>query len=121
MEIDYKAIGVRIKRKRKSLGLTQQKLAELSDQEPSNISHIERGATKLGLPTIVKIANALHTSVDDLLLDNLEESHDAYEKTASDILAGCSVHQKAIITESMLTLKESLLKYDVFLKDFHRM
>ena len=50
MELDYKAIGTRIRRLRKELGLTQQTLAEYANQEPSNISHIERGATKLSLP-----------------------------------------------------------------------
>lgn len=113
MQIDYLAIGVRIRRKRKELGLTQQKLAELSHLEPSNISHIERGATKLGLPTIVSIANVLGCSVDDLLCDSLESPRQAYEKEASDILAGCTNSQKAIITESMLTLKENLQKFGV--------
>ena len=111
MEIDYRAIGMRIRRQRKALGLTQKKLAELSFQEPSNISHIERGATKLGLPTIIHIANALHCSVDELLCDSLEETHQSYEKVASSILEGCSNREKAIITESMLTLKESLQKF----------
>jgi Helix-turn-helix. len=90
LEIDYKAIGIRIRRKRKDLGLTQQKLAELSDLEPSNISHIERGATKLGLPTIVSIANSLHCSVDELLCDSLDMPRHAYEKEASEILADCT-------------------------------
>ncbi len=111
-EIDYKAIGIRIRRKRKELGLTQQKLAELSQQEPSNISHIERGATKLGLPTIVNIANALHSSVDELLCDSLEESRSSYEKIASDILSDCTNTQKAVITESMIHLKENLKKFN---------
>lgn len=71
MELDYQAIGTRIRRFRKEQGLTQQLLAELSNQEPSNISHIERGATKLSLPTIVNIANSLGITVDDLLCDSL--------------------------------------------------
>ena len=58
MGLDYQSIGIRIRRLRKAKGLTQQALAELSNQEPSNISHIERGATKLSLPTLVNIANA---------------------------------------------------------------
>ncbi len=111
MEIDYQAIGIRIRRKRKELGLTQQKLAELADLEPSNVSHIERGATKLGLPTIVSISNVLGCSVDDLLCESLESPRLAYEKEASEILAGCTNTQKAIITESMLTLKENLQKF----------
>ena len=69
MALDYQAIGTRIRRMRKAHGLTQQALAELSNQEPSNISHIERGATKLSLPTLVNIANALDVTVDELLFD----------------------------------------------------
>ena len=71
MELDYQAIGVRIRRLRKERGLTQQTLAEMSGQEPSNISHIERGATKLSLPTLVSVANALEVTVDQILCDSL--------------------------------------------------
>lgn len=113
MEIDYSAIGIRIRRKRKDMGLTQQKLVELARLEPSNISHIERGATKLGLPTIVSIANVLGCSVDELLCDSLATPRHAYEKEASDILAGCTNSQKAFITESMLSLKENLKRFNV--------
>ena len=73
--IDYVAMGKRIREKRTLLGITQQKLSELSGVEPSNISHIERGATKLSLPTLIKIANALGTSVDELLCDNIYKSN----------------------------------------------
>ena len=90
MELDYQAIGVRIRRLRKERGLTQQALAERSNQEPSNVSHIERGATKLSLPTMVNIANALEVTVDDLLCDSLVESKDAFRREATELLADCS-------------------------------
>ena len=93
---------------RKERGLTQQVLAELSRQEPSNISHIERGATKLGLPTIVSIANALGVTVDDLLCDSLETSRDAFEREASEILSDCTHWERKIITGTMRDLKENL-------------
>ena len=91
MELDYQAIGIRIRRLRKAQGLTQQTLAEMSNQEPSNISHIERGATKLSLPTIVNIANALGVTVDELLCDSLIESKAIFEREATDILSDCTV------------------------------
>ena len=71
MELDYTALGKRIRRRRKELGLTQSVLAERVDLEASNISHIERGASKVGLGSLVKIANVLQCSVDDLLCDSL--------------------------------------------------
>lgn len=110
--LDYNAIGMRIRRLRKEQGLTQQALAELSHQEPSNVSHIERGATKLGLPTIVNIANALGVTVDDLLCDSLKKSSRSYERIADNILADCSHRELQIITEMMLALKETLRSSD---------
>ena len=108
MELDYTAIGVRIRRLRKERGLTQQALAELSDQEPSNISHIERGATKLSLPTIVNIANALGTTVDALLCDSLQAARFPYEQEASELLCDCSHRELKIITTTIRALKKSL-------------
>lgn len=106
--LDYKAIGIRIRRFRKEQGLTQQTLAEISGQEPSNISHIERGATKLGLPTIVNIANALGVSVDDLLCDSLEQSRPAFEREITNLLSDCSHKELKIITGTLRALKEEL-------------
>ena len=111
MEIDYHAIGMRIRRLRKEKKLTQEKLAEMSCQEPSNISHIERGATKLSLPTIVNIANALGVTVDHLLFDSLTESKALYESTANKILSDCTKQEQIVITETMLSLRENLKKY----------
>ena len=108
MKLDYHAIGVRIRRFRKKQGLTQQTLTELSQQEPSNISHIERGATKLSLPTIVNIANALGVTVNDLLCDSLTVDRASYEQEAADILADCSHQELRIITGTMRALKENL-------------
>lgn len=110
MQIDYNAIGIRIRQLRKSKGLTQQRLAELSYQEPSNISHIERGATKLSLPTIVNISNALEVSVDELLCDSIKSSTLTYEKIAAEILADCEHKEMRIITDTMRALKDNLRK-----------
>ena len=111
-KLDYTAIGIRIRRLRKEQGLTQQALAELSHQEPSNISHIERGATKLSLPTIVNIANALGVSVDDLLCDSLKKSGNSFDRIANNILEDCTHRELQIITEMMLALKETLRNTD---------
>lgn len=113
MELDYQAIGVRIRRFRKEKGLTQQALAELSNQEPSNISHIERGATKLGLPTIVNIANALEVTVNDLLCDSLPLAQAVYMDELNNLLRDCTHAELRIITDTVRTLKNSLRKIGV--------
>lgn len=108
MEIDYVAIGIRVRRLRKSMGLTQQVLAERSGQEPSNISHIERGATKLSLPTLVNLANVLGSTVDALLCDSLAEAKAPYHQEVSVLLEDCSQRELKIITNTVRALKESL-------------
>lgn len=108
MKLDYQAIGTRIRRLRKAQGLTQQTLAEMSNQEPSNISHIERGVTKLSLPTLVNIANALGVTADDLLCDSLIESKASFERETTEILSDCTHQELKIITGTMRALKEIL-------------
>ena len=41
MNIDYKAIGQRIRAKRKAKNMTQEKLAEAANLAPNHISNIE--------------------------------------------------------------------------------
>lgn len=108
MELDYKDIGRRICHRRKALGYTQQKLAEMSNQEPSNISHIERGATKLGLPTLVSIANALGVSADDLLCGSILAADISFDKEATKLLSDCTHAERKIIIGTMQALKENL-------------
>ena len=67
MNIDYKAIGVRIKAARARKGVTQGYIAEVTGLSTPHISNIETGNTKLGLPTIIHLANVLDVSVDELL------------------------------------------------------
>ena len=70
MELDYKAIGKRIKIARIKADLTQEKLSEIVGVSPTHLSNIETGTTRVSLNTIINIANALHITSDDLLCDN---------------------------------------------------
>lgn len=89
-KLDYNKIGNRIRTVRKKLGWTQAELAFNANVTTTHLSHIETGNTKLALPTIVKIANALSVSVDDLLCDNLENVKPVYDKKIAEELEDCS-------------------------------
>lgn len=108
MDVDYRGIGIRVRRLRKAQGMTQLMLATISNQTSSNISHIERGATKVSLPALVSIANALDVSMDQLLCDSLFVSGDVFEQEASQLMSDCSHRERKIITETMRSLKDSL-------------
>lgn len=70
-ELNYKLVGRRIRTIRKKRGMTQERLAELAEISPQHCSGIETGAAKVSLPALVKIANALNATMDELLLDSI--------------------------------------------------
>lgn len=68
MEIDLTEIGRRIANKRKSLEYTQGTLAEKTGFSVNHISNIENNNTTPSIDAVVKIASALGTTPDYLLL-----------------------------------------------------
>ena len=60
------AFGSNLRRERERRKLTQEKLAEKADLDPSYISGIERGVRNPSILSVVRIANALSTTVSDL-------------------------------------------------------
>ncbi len=106
--IDYVAIGKRIREIRTQKHLTQAVLAEMSGIEPSNISHIERAATKLSLPTLVSIANALEVSLDELVYDSLKKSTHISASRINDLLSDCTPTELKAIGEVIKTTKTVL-------------
>ena len=107
LDIDYKAIGLRIKAARTQQGLTQSKIAKLTGLSTSHISNIETGNTKLGLPTIIHLANVLDVSVDELLCDNIHRSEQIYSHELSDLLQDCTVDELHIISELAKVIKKA--------------
>ena len=108
MNIDYKIIGNRIKEARVKKNWTQTILAEKSGVEPSNISHIERAATKLSLPTLISIANALGMTLDELVWGNLISSAHVSIKVIDELLSDCTNEELISLSEVIKTTKNIL-------------
>ena len=107
MDIDYKAIGVRIKAARIRKGVTQGCIAKITGLSTPHISNIETGNTKLGLPTIIHLANVLDVSVDELLCDNIHRSEKIFHNELSDLLNGCTVDELHIIVDLAKVIKKA--------------
>lgn len=60
-------IGRRIKAYRKSLGISQEKLAEMVFVSPHYIYEIERGTKSMSLETLINLSEALKLSTDYIL------------------------------------------------------
>ena len=61
-----KVLGQRIRSYRTSMGLSQEKLAELAGCHPTYIGQIERGEKNATVESIEKIASALNVSLSTL-------------------------------------------------------
>lgn len=108
MELDYKAIGKRLKIARINADMTQEQLCDKADLSPSHMSNIETGTTKVSLSTLVKLTNVLGITVDDLLCDNLSASTVQFEKDIAALLADCTPEELHIITPIISAAKAAL-------------
>lgn len=66
-------IGARIKAYRKSMGISQEKLAEMINVSPHYIYEIERGTKTMSLETFVTLSEALNLSTDYILFGNKKD------------------------------------------------
>ena len=92
-DLDYNKIGLRVKEARKNKGYTQEKLAEIVGISAPHMGHIETANSSVGLRVLIKIANALEVSANDLLYDSLDTCIDTYPKdqqVLKEILDGCT-------------------------------
>lgn len=85
-DMDYKAIGQRIKQERNNMGLTQFQLAEKVDISPQYEGKIERGEKQFSFDTIAKLSIALNTSLDYLAFGH-DNKNQCPERQELEILA----------------------------------
>lgn len=109
-ELDYEALGIRIATERRRQSLTQAVIHIKTGISTTHLSHIENGMTKVSLPSLVRIANALHTTLDALVYDSLNAVKDAYDKDFHDLIQGCSVRERAAIYRAAEQMKDTLKK-----------
>lgn len=92
-------IGDILRRTRKSLGYTQEEVAEMLDLASRYISDIERDKTKGSVDTLVKLCNIYHITPTYVLQDYLDLTDDY--KIDPNIIGfyELSEHDKQVITE----------------------
>lgn len=105
MEINYKDIGIRIKQERFNQNITQEKLAEITGISVTHMSNIENANTKLSLPVLVNIANALNCDANIILFGNTNSNLNASLSMISKILSDCSSKERIIIIDTIQALK----------------
>lgn len=84
--LDFELLGKRIRDERLLLRLTIEQLAEKVDKSSNFVGQIERGDRKLSIETLVDISNALGTTIDSLMQDNIKASEDGIIREIETLL-----------------------------------
>ena len=108
MAVNYERIGKRIQQLRKLKKLSQADLAEFTGMSVSYISHIETSIKKASLESLVRIANVLGVTVDQLLNGNQVNDRVEYSAELAELLSDCNSCEKRILFEVAIAVKNSL-------------
>lgn len=109
--MDYAIIGKNIKRYRQMQGLRQEDLAEVCECSNSHIGQLENDRGTPSLEMIVKIANALSVTVDQLLRENYTAPEKVYLKEIAERIDKYPVKQRILACESLMAYLDSLEKF----------
>lgn len=90
--------------------MSQERMAELAGLSMTHTSHIETGNTKVSLPALVQIANALNVSLDDLVCDSLDKVKIIFKNEITQTVQDCSEQEIRVIADTIIALKSSLRK-----------
>ena len=106
--IDYEAIGKRIKILRIKQNISQEKLAEIANLSVQYLSNVENAHSKASLGTFVKIANALKVSIDELLCDSIIKCRPEMKKDIADVIEDCSDHEIRVLAKALTGMKKAI-------------
>ena len=105
--MDYESLGRNVRKYRLQMGMRQEDLAEKVDCSGSHIEHA-RGIPSLEM--VVGIANALHVTVDQLLLDSLDCPEIVFLRDIEKRIQELPVAAKMIACEMLQDLMEIIEK-----------
>lgn len=108
MEINYQKIGERIRYIRKQKKMKQEALAEAAGISITHMSHIETGATKASIVSVVSIADALQCTPNDLLCDSIAVAKPQFLAEIEDVLKDSTEYEIRVIADVIRATKSSL-------------
>jgi len=111
--IDYSKIGARIKGYRNEKGLSQEELGIKVSVDHRHISGIESGRKSPSLELIIRIANALEVSADDILVDALDHSTATTGDEIHFLLLDCTDAERKMLTRTMKFMKALLSEFGI--------
>lgn len=104
-DINFNAIGKKLKEIRIAKGFTQEYVAHAVDVNTSHISNIENGRVKISLTTLIYVCNALETTVDYVLGNEYSDTSSAIDNAILTELQKCDSEMKERILKIIQILQ----------------
>lgn len=111
--MDKKLLGKRINLARKDRGMTSEKLSELCNINATYLRQIESGAKVPSLPVFVLLCKELRVSPSYLLVEVLEDNHDAELEDLLELWRTASPSQIHLVSTMIKSALEVIAKYDL--------
>ena len=106
--LDYTKIGAKIRLLRKAKNMSQEQLAEKVWISTTHMSHIETGSTKLSLPVLVDLANALGVGADSILESAIITPTNPSVDNVQSLLKNCTPQQAAVLENIIISAKNAM-------------
>lgn len=109
MTLNYLIIGKRIKEARKAKKLSQAELCEKVGLSDGYISYIETASKFVSLDVLIRIANTLEVTADELLAENLLTNRKVcLNGEFADLLGDCTAYERRVLIEVARATKRIL-------------
>ena len=116
MQLNYIALGQRIRNIRTKKGISQMVLAERIDRSAAYMSYVENGYKSCSLDTLVLVANELNVSTDDLLVDSLANTIKVSNHEFATIVSDCNEYEMRVRLDIVKKAKESKREYKYLIR-----
>lgn len=104
-DFNYELIGDNIRDLRLERKYTQECLANMVGVNTSHISNIENHRTNISLPTLVRVCNALNTTVDYIIRHEYSTPDSSMDTIILEELKQCDMETKERILKIIQILK----------------
>ena len=109
IDLNYKLMGQRLRAIRKKQGLTQEQIAEKAEISPQHYSGVETGGVKISLPALIRVANALNASMDELLMDSISvASKPGLMREVETVFSDASADEMYLMLSQAKSIKEAV-------------
>ena len=106
MNVDYKLIGERIKKVRKSREMTQESMAEKLNVSIGYVSQVERGITKISLDLLGAISSILDYDIASFVSESANNSNAYLESEFKREFGKLSKSKKRLVLEIIKSVNE---------------